>query len=46
MDVLEDLLRTVVKMFDGGLVVVEVVDDTFVVEFMVVANSTGEGLRG
>ena len=45
LDVLEDLLETVVKMLDEGLVMVDIVDDAFVVEFMVEANSTEEGLR-
>ncbi len=49
MDVLEDLLetlvKTLVKMLDEGLVMVDIVDDAFVVEFMVEANSTEEGLR-
>ena len=46
MDVLEDLLETVVKMLDEGLVMVDIVDDAFVMEFMVEveANSTEEGL--
>ncbi len=42
-DLLETLVKTLVKMLDEGLVMVDIVDDAFVVEFMVEANSTEEG---